>query len=142
MELPRILRDIPYWFFRMRRRFATAAVGVAACVLLGHVVFGANGLAIYVKKREENKQLKQQIDTLQQDNQKLEQNIDALKHDPKAIEKEAREQLKYTRPGEVVFTVPDSKNGQGAAQTAHVPAGNAQPGNAPKPTEPSGTAKK
>jgi cell division protein FtsB len=102
----------------MRRRFATAIVGVAACVLLAHVVLGANGIAVYLKKRDENKQLNNQIQTLQEQNAKLEKNIDSLKHDPQAIEKEAREQLKYAKPGEVVYTLPEDKTRQAAAQTA------------------------
>jgi len=118
MELPRIVRDIPYWFFRMRRRFATAVVGAAACVLLAHVVLGANGIAVYLKKRDENKLLNQQIQTLQDQNSKLEKNIDSLKHDPQAIEKEAREQLKYAKPGEVVYTLPEDKAKQMTTQTA------------------------
>ena len=112
------LRDIPYWFIRMRRRFATLAMGAAACFVLFHVVFGANGLAIYIKKRDENRQLQKQVLEMQEQNQKLEQNINALKHDPKAIEKEAREQLKYARPGEVIYTLPDTKNNKPATQTA------------------------
>ena len=36
----------------------------------------------------------------------MEQEIKALKNDPKTIEKEARERLHYTRPGEVVYTLP------------------------------------
>jgi len=112
------LRDIPYWFFRMRRRFATLAMGATACLVLFHVVFGANGLAIYIKKRNENRQLQKQVMDLQEQNQKLEQNINALKHDPKAIEKEAREQLKYARPGEVIYTLPDTKSDKPATQTA------------------------
>jgi len=112
------MRDIPYWFIRMRRRFATIAMGAAACFVLFHVVFGANGLAIYIKKRDENRQLQKQVSDLQDHNQKLEENINALKHDPKAIEKEAREQLKYARPGEVIYTLPDVKNNKLATQTA------------------------
>jgi len=34
----------------------------------------------------------------------MEQEIKALKNDPKTIEKEARERLRYARPGEVVYT--------------------------------------
>ena len=43
---------------------------------------------------------------LQLEQQQLNQRIKALKSDPATIEKEAREQLKYARPGEVVYTVP------------------------------------
>ena len=34
------------------------------------------------------------------------QTIKSLKSDPNAIEKEAREQLRYARPGEVIYVVP------------------------------------
>lgn len=71
-----------------------------------HVVFGANGLVVYGHKRQEHQQLEQSIQSLQQQNQALEQQIKALKTDPQAIEKEAREHLRYARPGEVVYTVP------------------------------------
>jgi cell division protein FtsB len=43
---------------------------------------------------------------LQQENEAYTQEIKALQSDPKAIEKEAREQLHYTRPGEVVYVEP------------------------------------
>jgi cell division protein FtsB len=38
--------------------------------------------------------------------------IESLKSDPKAIEKEAREQLRYARPGEVVYTLPNQPQAQ------------------------------
>ena len=47
-----------------------------------------------------------QIKALQQQNGGMEQEIKALKNDPKTIEKEARERLRYARPGEVVYTLP------------------------------------
>lgn len=89
----------------MRRKLATAAVGVLACLLGYHVVFGANGLMVYEHKRAEYRQLEEQNRVMQQQNQDLEHQIKALKTDPQAIEKEAREQLHYVRPGEVVYTV-------------------------------------
>ena len=94
------------WFHGMRRKLATAAVGVLACLLGYHVVFGANGLMVYEHKRAEYRQLEEQNRVMQQQNQDLEHQIKALKTDPQAIEKEAREQLHYVRPGEVVYTVP------------------------------------
>lgn len=94
------------WFHRMRRKLATAAVGVLACLLGYHVVFGANGLMVYEQKRSEFRQLEEQNRIIQQQNQELERQIKALKNDPQAIEKEAREQLHYVRSGEVVYTLP------------------------------------
>ena len=90
----------------MRRKLATAAVGVLACLLGYHVVFGANGLMVYEQKRSEYRQLEEQNRIMQQQNQELERQIKALKTDPQAIEKEAREQLHYVRSGEVVYTLP------------------------------------
>lgn len=94
------------WFRRSRRRLATVAVGLLACVLGYHVIFGANGVMVYRQKQKEYRQLQDQNRTLQQQNETLEQQIKSLKSDPQAIEKEAREQLHYARPGEVVYTVP------------------------------------
>jgi cell division protein FtsB len=80
-----------------------------------HVIFGANGLMVYQQKLQEYRQLQQQIQSVQQQNQYLEQQIKALKSDPQSIEKEAREHLRYARPGEVVYTLP--------TKPATVPAG-------------------
>jgi cell division protein FtsB len=68
-------------------------------------VFGANGLVDYRQKRRESRELDRQIKALQQQNGGMEQEIKALKNDPQTIEKEARERLRYARPGEVVYTV-------------------------------------
>ena len=46
------------------------------------------------------------IDELQKENDLYMQQIRSLQNDPKAIEKEAREQLHYARPGEVVYVPP------------------------------------
>ena len=94
------------WIHRSRRKLATFGVGALACFLAYHVVFGANGLVVYKQKREEYRQLQEQNRVLEQQNLVLEKQNKALKTDAQAIEKEARERLHYTRPGEVVYTVP------------------------------------
>jgi cell division protein FtsB len=71
-----------------------------------YVVFSANGLMVYQQKRRESRDLDKQIKALQQQNGSMEKEIKALKADPQTIEKEARERLRYTRPGEVIFTLP------------------------------------
>jgi len=93
------------WAHRWRRKLATSGVGLLACLLALHVVFGANGMLAYHKKRTEYRDLQQQIGAMQQENERLSTQIKALKTDPKAIEKEAREQFRYARPGEVVFVL-------------------------------------
>jgi cell division protein FtsB len=89
-----------------RRRLTTPLIAVLLGLAAYYVVFSANGLMVYEQKRHESRDLEKQIKTLQQQNSAEEQQIKALKSDPQTIEKEARERLRYTRPGEVVFTIP------------------------------------
>ena len=112
--LDNLLQHGLLWLQRSRRKLATCGVGLVACVLAWHVVFGANGLFVYQQKRREYSQLQQQIQSLQQQNQQLDKQIKALKTDPQAIEKEAREQLRYVRENERVFTLPAKPVGTSA----------------------------
>jgi cell division protein FtsB len=89
-----------------RRRLATGGVALLTAWLFLHVMFGANGMVIYRSKRAERQKLSAEIDRLQKENDLYTQRIRALQSDPKAIEKEAREQLHYARPGEVVYVAP------------------------------------
>lgn len=91
--------------YRLRHKLAAAGIGVLLCVIGYYAVFGANGLMDYQQKRRESRELDRQIKALQQQNGGMEKEIKALKTDPKTIEKEARERLRYARPGEVVYTV-------------------------------------
>lgn len=105
-ELTERLR--PTWnrLYRLRRRIATAAILVLAAWLFLHVTFGANGMVVFKQKRAAIKDLRQQVEDLQKENDRYNDQIKALKTDPQAIEKEAREQLHYARPGEVVYVPP------------------------------------
>lgn len=105
--IPTLLENTRELLYRWRRKIATAAVLLLICNVAYHVIFGANGLIIYSKKRSEYKALQVEVDRLQHENQDLSKEISNLKTDPKTIEKEAREQLRYARPGEVVFTMPN-----------------------------------
>jgi len=67
------------------------------------VVYGPNGMIVYKAKRAEYQQLQQEIVDENQRHQELEDRVRALQSDPKAIEREAREQLGYVRPGERVL---------------------------------------
>lgn len=92
--------------YLLRRRIATIAVAVSAVLLFVHVMFGANGMVVYKKKRDDLHALRKQIVAEQQDNDRYTQQIQGLKSDQKAVEKEAREQLGYARPGEYVYVAP------------------------------------
>jgi cell division protein FtsB len=90
----------------LRRRIATIAVVVMTLSLFVHVMFGANGMVVYKQKRAEYEALKKQIDQVQQENDRYTQQIQGLKTDHQAIEKEAREQLGYVKPGEYKYVGP------------------------------------
>ena len=92
--------------YALRRKIATFAVAVGAGSLLGHVMFGANGWVVYRQKRAEYQALQTRIKNVQQENDRYTQQIQGLQSDEKAIEKEAREQLGYAKPGEYVYVAP------------------------------------
>lgn len=104
--------------YAARRKLGTAAVGLVAVWMFVHVMFGPNGMIVYQRKRSEYRQLQKDIQGLQQQNQRYSQQVKALKSDPKAIEKAAREELRYARPGEVVYVVPSAPREHPATKTA------------------------
>jgi len=71
-----------------------------------HVIYGKHGLSVWLQKRAEDRELRIQIQDLQQENMQLRDRIEHLKSDPDAIEHEAREKLHYAKPGEVIYTLP------------------------------------
>jgi len=92
--------------YALRRRLATIMVALLAISLFVHVMFGANGMVVYKQKRAEYETLRKQITKVQQDNERYTQQVQGLKTDHTAIEKEAREQLGYAKPGEYVYVPP------------------------------------
>jgi cell division protein FtsB len=90
----------------IRRRLATGAVLAFTAWLFMHVMFGANGMVVYRQKKAEYVDLQSEIHGLQQENDRYTDQIKSLQTDPKTIEKEAREQLHYARPGEVIYVSP------------------------------------
>lgn len=96
--------------YALRRRIATGAVVFLTAWLFLHIMFGANGMVVYKQKRAEIDDLQKQVNSLQFENQRYYQQIQSLKSDPRAIEKEAREALHYTRPGEVIYVAPPPAN--------------------------------
>jgi cell division protein FtsB len=101
------LRPLQTLLYGMRRRLATAGVAVFTVWLFAHVMFGANGMVVYRQKKAEYQNLQKQIDDLQKENERYTRQVKSLQApDPNTIEKEAREQLHYARPGEVVYVAP------------------------------------
>jgi cell division protein FtsB len=100
--------------YAFRRTAATFAAGTLAVFMGYHVVFGQNGLIAYEHKREDTKALQVQTQSLQQENDRLRGHVDRLQNDPGAIEHQAREELHYTRAGEVIYTLPPDPQPQTA----------------------------
>jgi cell division protein FtsB len=100
------VRPLAVRVYALRRRIATVAVAILAASLFVHVMFGANGMVVYKQKRAEYQALRKQIVQVQQENELYTQQIQGLKSDQKAVEKEAREQLGYAKPGEYVYVAP------------------------------------
>jgi cell division protein FtsB len=93
--------------YAVRRRIATVAAAALTIGLGYHVVFGRNGLIVYQQKRMDAHTLDGELHTLEQENDRLKVHVDRLQNNPDAIEHEAREELHYTRPGEVIYTLPE-----------------------------------
>jgi cell division protein FtsB len=89
-----------------RRKAATVFAAALALGVAYHVVFGANGITAYEHKRRETQLLAQQMQDLQRQNDQLRGHVVRLQNDPDAIEHQAREELHYTRPGEVIYAMP------------------------------------
>jgi cell division protein FtsB len=99
-------RPLAMSIYALRRRIATVAVTLLAASLFVHVVFGANGMVVYKQKRADYEALRNQNVQVQQENDRYTRQIQGLKSDQEAIEKEAREQLGYAKPGEYVYVAP------------------------------------
>ena len=100
------VRPLATRVYALRRRIATVAVTLLAASLFVHVMFGANGMVVYKQKRAEYVALRKKMVQVEQENDRYTQQIQGLKSDQKSIEKEAREQLGYAKPGEYVYVPP------------------------------------
>jgi cell division protein FtsB len=108
VKLPELAGAAKDRIYLWRRRAATIATAALALVMAYGVVFGHNGLPAFAHKREEAKLLQEQMQQLQKENDRLHEHINHLQSDPDAIEHEAREELHYTRSGEVIYTLPNA----------------------------------
>jgi len=99
-------RPIWIWLAREWRRFGAVLAVLIIGGLVLHAMLGPNGIVVYRQKRAEMQELQSDVDRLQKENTQYANRVKQLKSDPNAIEKEAREQLHYTRKGEVIFVAP------------------------------------
>jgi cell division protein FtsB len=100
-------RPVWSWIQNEWRRLGTAAALLLTVAVLLHAMFGTNGMVAYRQKHSEKLTLQTEVERLQKENDQYVDRIKALKTDHRAIEREAREQLHYTRPGEYVYVAPE-----------------------------------
>ena len=101
-------RPVWSWFATEWRRLGTLAAAVLILGLIVHTMLGQNGVVVYQQKRAEKQSLQKEVVRLQKENDEYVARIKALKTDHRAIEKEARQQLHYARPGEYVYVAPEA----------------------------------
>jgi len=117
-EPPVPLREQALAWARQFWRPAGTLVAVALALILGWgVVNGRHGLSAWEQQRIQDKALKKEIKDLQQKNAQLHDHIQRLKSDPDTIEREARDQLHYARPGEVIYKLPAQPQPQPSTNT-------------------------
>ncbi len=104
--------------FRLRRKAATVVLVALTIPIAYTAFFGTHGWLAYHQELVDSQKLESNIHDLQARNEKVKDNIKALKTEPKAIEREAREQLHYARPDDVVISVPPPLQKRTATESA------------------------
>ncbi len=104
--------------FGWRRKGATVAAAALAVGMAYGVMFGHNGITAFAHKRHEETDLQRQMQGLKVENDRLQERVNHLQSDPGAIEHEAREDLHYTRAGEVIVTMPNKAASQTSVPVA------------------------
>jgi cell division protein FtsB len=101
----------------LRRKAATAALAAISVAVCLYAVIGHDGVIAYLQKRQHSKQLQHQIISLRQQNETLSKRNQRLQNDPDTIEYEAREQMHYARPGEVIYTLSEAPGSAGPTKS-------------------------
>ena len=87
-------------FFR-RNMYLFLIVGFA--LLLLQDVFGTHGVLAMRESQKQAEEIRKDIKRLDDENKRMQDRVKALKSDPAAIEKIAREEMRLSREGEVIF---------------------------------------
>jgi cell division protein FtsB len=85
------------------RRRVTLGVLAGLLVLLAASAVHPDGLRKALRNEEEGRRLERENAELEQAVVRLRREVRALRGDPAAIERAAREDLGYVRPGEIVY---------------------------------------
>ncbi|ATB33535.1 FtsB family cell division protein [Melittangium boletus] len=86
----------------VRRKLLAVAACVAALLTLVSAS-DAKGFRRYLSLRQDVESLHERNRAIAEQNEQLLREINALRNDPAALERSAREELGYIKPGELVF---------------------------------------
>ncbi|GAC1658861.1 MAG: hypothetical protein NVS9B15_20900 [Acidobacteriaceae bacterium] len=93
------------------RRKAAAVLLVALTIPIAYkAIYGTHGWIAYHEEVSDSEKLDREIAELKSRNDQTAAQIKALKTDPNVIEREAREQLHYVRPNDVVIAIPPNQS--------------------------------
>jgi cell division protein FtsB len=96
----------------VRQRFALVTAAVLSAALLVAAVFGSRGLLHLRSIQTEERAINRRITDLLRENERLRATLTRLKSDERAIEKLAREELGFVRPGDLVYRFPQDRPAQ------------------------------
>ncbi len=100
----------------LQQRFALVAAAFVSLGLIVAVLFGSRGLLQLGTLKMEERTIQQRLAVLLLENQRLHERLQRLRTDDRTLERLAREQLGFVRPGEIVYRFPGRpRPGPGAA---------------------------
>ena len=109
MKRPARPRHEPVSF---RKRLLLTVALCAVLALVGRSILGDRGLFEVLRKKSSHQHLAAEVQVLRDENTSLRRQIEALRHDPLSIERIAREELGYVRPGEITFVFREDTKAQ------------------------------
>ncbi len=89
----------------MTRRQVVWAAVVVSLIFAAGSAFAEGGFRRYFKLSQDVRQLNDRNQHIVEENQRLRREVKALRGDNRAIERAAREELGFVRPGEIVFSL-------------------------------------
>lgn len=94
------------------------------CLLVGlnlflgvQFIWGESGLLEYFHLRDLQQELSARLDRIERENVRLSREIRLLKNDPVYQEKTVRTQMRFVRPGEILYLF--SENGTNTGEASH-----------------------
>ena len=99
----------------LRQRVVVVAAAAVSTALIAVVIFGSRGLLHLRTLTAEHDDLGKRIALLLHENEQLRTRIERLRTDDRTLERLAREQLGFTRPGEVIYRFGNRRAAEPAA---------------------------